>query len=265
MQRCNFSVTERLEKAARQTPVPQVRALIAEDEELTRVSLRRLVSTIEWVELVGEVGDGPAAVEAIDRLRPDLIFLDVMLPELTGLEVLQRTKHRPLIVFTTAYERFAVTAFELEALDYLVKPFGARRFHETMNRVRRRLAGIAGGSGNTDARTSNAHDPLQRLFARVGSRIVPIAVRDITRFQAEDDYVRAVTAAGSHLLYITMAELASRLQLPFVRVHRSHIINLDCLEKVERLDPRRYVVFLRDGTRIAASRSGSASLRKLMR
>jgi two-component system LytT family response regulator len=259
-------VTERFEKAARPSPVPQVRALIAEDEELTRVSLRRLVSAIEWVELVGEVGDGTAAVEAIDRLRPDLVFLDVMLPELTGLEVLQRTKHRPLIVFTTAYERFAVTAFELEALDYLVKPFGARRFHETMNRVRRRLAGIAvSASGEPDARPSNAHDPLKRLFARVGSRIVPIAVRDITRFQAEDDYVRAVTAAGSHLLYITMAELTSRLQLPFLRVHRSHIINLDCLEKVERLDPRRYVVFLKDGTRIAASRSGSASLRKLMR
>src|SRR5687768_1253719 len=124
---------------------------------------------------------------------------------------------------------------------------------------------LSGRRRSLPGRSSKVHDPLKRLFARVGSRIVPIAVRDITRFQAEDDYVRAVTAAGSHLLYITMAELSSRLQLPFVRVHRSHIINLDCLERVERLDPRRYVVFLKDGTRIAASRSGSASLRKLMR
>lgn len=235
----------------------RVRAVIAEDEELARASLRRLVSEVEWVELVGEAGDGNAAVEAIDRLRPDLVFLDVMLPELTGLEVLQRIQHQPLVVFTTAYERFAVTAFELEALDYLVKPFGSRRFHETMERVRKRFAG-------TRPQDLPA-GPLERLFARVGSRIVPVPVREVSHFQAEGDYVRAFVGGASHLLYVTLSQLEDRLQLPFLRIHRSHMINVDSVQRVERHDERRYVVFLKDGSRIVASRSGTAALKRMMR
>ena len=235
----------------------RVRALIAEDEELARTALRRLVTETDWVELVGEAADGMTAVEAIDTLRPDLVFLDVMLPELTGVEVLQRVHYQPLVVFTTAYERFAVTAFELEALDYLVKPFGARRFHETMERVRRRL--------ETRADTVKPESRPTRLFARVGSRVVPVPIGDVTHFQAEGDYVRAYVPGASHLLCVALAELEKQLQLPFLRIHRSHIVNVDCVEKIERHDERRYVVFLKDGKRIVASRSGSGLLRKLIR
>jgi two-component system LytT family response regulator len=238
-----------------------IRALIAEDEELARASLRQLVSEVEWVELVGEAADGIAAVKAIDRLRPDLVFLDVMLPELTGLEVLQRVQHQPSVVFTTAYERFAVTAFELEALDYLVKPFGSRRFHETMDRVRRRLA--VAGVGERAERLPPG--PLERLFARVGTRIVPVPIKDVSHFQAEGDYVRAFASGASHLLYVSLAELEERLQLPFLRIHRSHMINVDFVQRVERHDERRYVVFLEDGSRIVASRGGTGALRKMMR
>jgi two-component system, LytTR family, response regulator len=241
----------------------RVRAVIAEDEELARASLRQLVSEVDWVELVGEAADGHAAVETIDRLRPDLVFLDVMLPELTGLEVLQRVKHHPLIVFTTAYERFAVTAFELEALDYLVKPFGSRRFHETMTRVRRRFAEGAGGRAQSAGELPAG--PLERLFARVGTRIVPVPVRDVSHFQAEGDYVRAFSGGASHLLYVSLTQLEERLQLPFLRIHRSHMINVDCVQRVERHDERRYVVFLKDGSRIVASRSGTGALKKMMR
>jgi two-component system, LytTR family, response regulator len=241
----------------------RVRAVIAEDEELARTALRRLVSEVEWVELAGEVGDGQAAVEAIDRLRPDLVFLDVMLPELTGLEVLERVRHQPLVVFTTAYERFAVTAFELEALDYLVKPFGSRRFHETMERVRRRFQGTGGRAQGAGAELPPG--PLERLFARVGSRIVPVAVREVSHFHAEGDYVRAFAGGASYLLYVTLAQLEERLQLPFLRIHRSHMINVDSVQRVERHDERRYVVFLKDGSRIVASRSGTAALKKMMR
>lgn len=241
----------------------RVRAVIAEDEELARAALRGLVSEVDWVELVGEAADGNAAVETIDRLRPDLVFLDVMLPELTGLEVLQRIQHQPLVVFTTAYERFAVTAFELEALDYLVKPFGSRRFHETMDRVRRRLE-VAGVTPK-HAPSSLPAGPLERLFARVGSRIVPVPVREVSHFQAEGDYVRAFANGASHLLYVTLAQLEERLQLPFLRIHRSHMINVDSVQRVERHDERRYVVFLKDGSRIVASRSGTVALKRMMR
>ena len=242
-----------------------MRAVIAEDEELARASLRRLVSEVDWVELVGEAADGHAAVETIDRLRPDLVFLDVMLPELTGLEVLQRVKHHPMIVFTTAYERFAVTAFELEALDYLVKPFGSRRFHETMNRVKRRFASQGAGGRAQGAGGELPAGPLERLFARVGSRIVPVPVREVAHFQAEGDYVRAFSGGTSHLLYVSLTQLEERLQLPFLRVHRSHMINVDYVQRVERHDERRYVVFLKDGSRIVASRSGTGALKKMMR
>ncbi|HEV7238915.1 MAG TPA: LytTR family DNA-binding domain-containing protein [Thermoanaerobaculia bacterium] len=242
-----------------------MRAVIAEDEELARASLRQLVSEVDWVELVGEAADGHAAVETIDRLRPDLVFLDVMLPELTGLEVLQRVKHHPMIVFTTAYERFAVTAFELEALDYLVKPFGSRRFHETMSRVRRRFTQDAGGRAQGAGAGELPAGPLERLFARVGSRIVPIPVREVSHFQAEGDYVRAFSGAASHLLYVSLTQLEERLQLPFLRIHRSHMINVDYVQRVERHDERRYVVFLKDGSRIVASRSGTGALKKMMR
>lgn len=229
----------------------RVRALIAEDEELAREALRRLIGEVEWVELVGEAADGRTAVERIDHLQPDLLFLDVKLPELSGLEVLQRVERRPLVVFTTAYEQFAVRAFEVEALDYLVKPFGARRFHETMERVRRRL----------ETAPPNA---LMRLFARAaGGNIVPVPIREVTHFQAEGDYVRAFLPRASHLIYVTLSELETRLDAAFVRVHRSHIVNVGSIARIERRDDRRVTVVLRDGKEIVASRAGSAALRRV--
>jgi two-component system LytT family response regulator len=107
--------------------------------------------------------------------------------------------------------------------------------------------------------------PLDRLFARVGSRIVPVAVREVSHFQAEGDYVRAFAGGASHLLYVTLSQLEERLQLPFLRIHRSHMINVDSVQRVERHDERRYVVFLKDGSRIVASRSGTVALKRMMR
>lgn len=243
----------------------RVRALIVEDEEIARASLRRLIAETAWVELVGEAADGRSAIDAIDRLRPDLVFLDVVLPELSGLEILRRIHHQPLVVFTTAYERYAVTAFELEALDYLVKPFGSRRFHETMERVRRRIENETAPPTSEQLHGAFERGPIERLFARVGSRIVPIAIRDVIHFQSEGDYVRAIIRGASHLLSVTLAELEGRLDRTFLRVHRSHIINVDRVERLERHDERRLVIFLSDGSRVVASRAGSAELRKLIR
>jgi len=231
----------------------RARVVIAEDEDVARAALRRMVCETEWVELVGEAGDGKTALDIIERLQPDLLFLDVMLPELTGLQVLDRLEHKPLVVFTTAYEKYAVKAFEFEAIDYLVKPFGPRRFGETMERVRRRLE--TGGAA-----------PLVRLFARIGDRIVPVPVREVSRFQAEGDYVRAHLPRGSHLLYVTLTDLEQQLDgAMFVRIHRSHIVNADCIRNIERHDDHRYRVVLKDGTEIVASRAASQDLRRLVR
>ncbi len=242
----------------------RVRALVTEDEALARSSLRRLIRETGWIELIGEAADGRTAVEMIDRDLPDLLFLDVVLPELSGLQVLERIHHRPLVVFTTAYERYAVTAFELEALDYLVKPFSSRRFHETMQRVRQRITQANGPLVTERLHAAFTSGPLERVFVRVGTRVVPLLIRDVFHFQAEGDYVRAVSRGSSHLLSVSLAELEDRLASPFVRIHRCHIVNLNFVEKIERHDERRLVVFLAGETCIVASRAGSARLRELM-
>ncbi|MFN7971835.1 MAG: LytTR family DNA-binding domain-containing protein [Acidobacteriota bacterium] len=245
----------------------RARVVIAEDEPLARAQLRRLIGETDWLELAGEAGDGGAAVTMIDRLQPDLLFLDVVMPEKSGLEVLEEIRHRPLVVFTTAHDRYAVPAFELEALDYLVKPFGARRFAATLERVRRQLhAGKDVGNQAERAREAVSKEPLRRVFARSGHRIVPIVVSRATRFEAAGDYVKAHVEGETHLLQVSLDELERRLDPRlFQRVHRSHIVNLDRMLRMEDSADRRLEIFLRDGTRVTASRAGSSRLKKLIR
>lgn len=241
----------------------RIRALIVEDEPLARQALRSFVRGVAWLETVGEAADGLEAARRIDELAPDLVFLDVRLPELSGLEVLERIRHRPAVVFTTAYDRFAVAAFELEAIDYLVKPFGEERFRETLERVRRRLAAAGGADGDGErARRALGGDPLTRLFARRPDGIVPIPLETVTRIEAAGDYVSVHSGGGTHLLLVTMGELAARLDpRRFLRVHRSHIVNLDQVASLRAHDERRLAVRLKDGTEIVASRAGSRELR----
>jgi two-component system, LytTR family, response regulator len=241
-------------------------AFLVEDEPLARESLRRLVGEADWLETVGEAEDGRSAVVAIDAARPDLVFLDVELPEVSGIEVLGRIRHRPAVVFTTAYERYAVAAFELGAIDYLVKPFGRKRFHATLARVRERLdAGAPIASDSERTQESLPGKPLRRLFARKGARIVPIALADVTEIRAADDYSEVVAAGESFLLNLGLNELESRLDDErFLRIHRSSIINVDQVSAIEPHDDRRFAVVLKDGSRRVASRRGSLRLRALV-
>jgi len=242
----------------------QVRALVVEDEPHARRSLREYSEGVEWLTLVGEAGDGVEAVRLIDRLEPDLVFLDVHLPELSGLQVIERIRHRPEIVFTTAYDRFALAAFEVGALDYLLKPFGRQRFQTMLERVRRRLteAEVPSAERARDALGS----PLRRLFARAGERIVPIDVQAIQHAQAQGDYVEVYSEAGRHLLHMSLGELASRLDPEaFCQVHRSHLVSFAAIESLRPFDSRRLMIKLRNGTEILASRSASELLRRLVR
>ena len=241
-------------------------ALIVEDEPLARESLRQLVDEIDWLDAIGEVADGKAAVRAIDDQKPDVVFLDVELPELSGLQVLERIQHRPRVVFTTAYDRYAVTAFEFEAVDYLVKPFGRRRFRETLDRLRRRMEEQGQAASRYDGARAALGGPfLRRLFAKTGNRIVPLAVDTIMRLEAADDYVEAFCPDGSHLLDLTLGDLESRLDPDrFCRVHRSHIVNLDYVAEMRRYDVRRLTIGMTDGTEVVASRAGSKKLRDRM-
>ncbi|HEX7185995.1 MAG TPA: LytTR family DNA-binding domain-containing protein [Thermoanaerobaculia bacterium] len=241
-----------------------VRAVLVEDEPHARDSLREYSAEVEWLTLVGEASDGAEAVRLIDRLEPDLVFLDVCLPELSGLEVIQQIRHSPEIVFTTAYDSFALAAFEVGALDYLLKPFGRQRFHTMLQRVRRQLAESVVPTAER-ARAAFG-SPLRLLFARTRDGIVPIDVRAIRHIQASGDYVEVHCETGKHLLHMSLGELASRLDPEvFFQVHRSHIVNLQAVELLRPFDARRLLIRLRDGTEIVASRAASELLRGLVR
>lgn len=245
----------------------RVRTLVVEDEPEARRMLRDFLAEAPWVDVVGEAADGREAVACIDRLEPALVILDVRLPELSGLEVLEKIRHQPEVVFATAYDQYAVAAFELGALDYLVKPFGRQRFRRMLDRVQRRLsAGAEGPSAPERARTALGPSPLQRLFARRGEKIVPIPAAGIVRIQARGDYAEVYAPEGPFLLHVSLSELAGRLDPErFVQVHRSHIVNLDAMKLLRPHDDRRLVIVLTNGEEIVASRSASEALRKQAR
>jgi two-component system LytT family response regulator len=247
-----------------------VRALVVEDEPLARRQLRELAAGVPWLSCVGEAPDGASAVHAIDELQPDLVFLDIRMPELTGLEVLERAAHEPAVIFTTAFDQYAVAAFELGALDYLLKPFGRERFLAAVERARRAL-----GAPRTDDDDGSTVDraraalgatagPVERIFVRDRGRIVPLPVRDIERLEAEDDYVAVHTRGRRFLVYLPLADFERRLDPDrFLRVHRSHVVNLDFVTALVPFDAARLQVELRDGTKIMASRARSRELRHL--
>ncbi len=240
-----------------------VRALIVEDEAPARQNLREYLLGVEWVTLVGEAADGKEAVRLASELRPELLFLDVRLPEMSGLDVARRVGSTAEIVFTTAYDRFAIAAFEIGAIDYLVKPFGRERFAATLARVQARL-GQPGDTASERAHNTLASGPLTRLYARQGERIVPIPIASIVRIQAQGDYAEVHAAAGTFLLHISLSELLERLDpARFQRVHRSHVVNLDAVQDLRANEDRRLRITLKDGSCVVASRAASEELRKL--
>jgi two-component system LytT family response regulator len=239
-------------------------AVIADDERLPREKLREFLEDVPWLRCVGEAADGLETVDLVNRLKPDLLFLDIRMPGLSGIEVLGRLEHRPTIVFTTAHDEYAVTAFELRALDYLLKPFGRRRFEDTLARIHESLDVQSDTSAVERGREAlEPGRPLRRVFVRTRGRIVPIDVERVTRFAAEGDYVAIHTAEGYHLAGLRMAELERFLDPDrFLRIHRSHIVNLDHVEMMTPHHSDRLQVTMKDGTRLFASRARSKELRR---
>ena len=245
---------------------PSTTALIVEDEPLARRRLRDLIRDVAWMTLIGESATGHAAIAAIDELQPELIFLDVRLPDMTGLDVLSRIRHTPSVIFTTAFDQFAATAFELAALDYLLKPFGAERFKRAIERARPLLRHRDGPVAADRARDALGPGAVARLFVRDASRIVPIKVSTIERLEACDDYVIVYAGTHRYRVNVTLTELAARLNpQTFLRVHRSHVVNLDHVASWAPYDGSRVQITLRSGQTMMASRQRSRELRMLTR
>ncbi len=244
-------------------PPDEITVVVCEDEPLARIHLRQLIDGTPRLRFAAEAADGASAVRVIDAVKPDLVFLDIRMPELDGLAVLSGIGHRPAVVFTTAYDAHAVQAFELGAVDYLLKPFGQERFSTSVARVIRHLEAGATDVVPVAERIGAPEVPLTRLFARERGRIVPIAVSDIERLEAEDDYVAVYARGRRHLLTVTLTSLLERLDAQrFVRIHRSHAVNLDAIASMMPFDAGRLSVEMRDGSRITASRAGTRVLRE---
>ena len=243
----------------------KISVLVVDDEPLARAGLRDLLAEIDWLDCVGEAGDGSAAISAIDALKPDLVLLDIQMPGPSGIDVLRRLQHRPMVIFTTAYAAHAVTAFELGALDYLLKPFGEERLQAALERVRAAV-GEPRAAAFDRFNEAMSHAPMSRLFVRVGRSIVPLAVRDIAWFEAVGDYIAAHGAGTQHLLHLSLNQLENRLDATrFVRIHRTHLVNMDHVVAFRRELTGALVAELKDGTCLAVSRAKARELRTLAR
>ncbi|MDX1647518.1 MAG: LytTR family DNA-binding domain-containing protein [Longimicrobiales bacterium] len=256
----------------------RVRVVVCEDEPLARDAMVAYLADVSWVEIVATAEDGREALRLIHKHEPDLVFLDVRMPGLSGLEVLEALRHRPAVVFTTAFDEYAIGAFEHGAVDYLVKPFGRDRLVQTLDRVRVRLVGeararraeVRARRARSDAkeraeRADGGEGWVERIFARHGSAIVPVRVGEIRHLEAVDGGVELHTADRALHVASTLGEVESRLDPgDFVRVHRSHVINLAHVASIRRYDDRRLQIRLDDGTKILASRAGSKALREMI-
>lgn len=243
---------------------PVVQALICEDEPLARTALRTYLQDVSWLEVVAEAATGPEAMRMIHKHEPELVFMDVRLPGVSGLEVLDAIHHQPAIVFTTAFDEYALPAFELGAVDYLLKPFGKARLLETLDRVRVRLLGEGLLPPRTDGGSLQRRPASERIFARARGALVPIPTMAMVRAEATQGGSAVFTDQGRFEVDYTLAELEERLSCnEFVRVHRSHLVNLAHVVSIRRHDERRLTLRMADGSEIVASRGGSRTLKEL--
>ena len=245
--------------------VPMKQAvLIADDEPLARRTLREYLTELAWTGEIHEAADGRTAIATANALRPALLFLDIVMPGSSGIEVLEQLCYQPQVIFTTAYEDYAVTAFELGALDYLLKPFGQERFARMLRRAQAVLSGAATPVLARAKEVLQRTTPLSRVFVRDGNRIVPVPLANLERAQGADDYVTLHSAGKDYLVSIRLSDLEAQLsESSFLRIHRSHLINLEYIASIEPYDAARVEVVMKSGTRIVASRTGSKLLRDL--
>jgi len=241
---------------------PRTRVLIVDDEPLARERLRTLLGEEPAVEIVGEAANAAAAAESIAALSPDLVFLDVQMPGATGFDVIDAVgpEKMPFVVFVTAYDRYALKAFEVHALDYLLKPFDRERFKQALSRARQFSARHANGDLEKrllaivqDLRPSATR--MDRFVVKSGGRVFFVRTDEIDWIEAAGNYVKLHIGNDTHLLRETMNAVEAKLDTDlFFRVHRSHIVNIERVRELQPWFNGEYVVFLKNGTRLTLSR-----------
>lgn len=248
-----------------------IRAAIADDEVLARQKLRLLLGSESDVVIVGESANGPEAIQMTREARPDLLFLDIRLPGMDGFDIVEALSGdkgpHPGIIFTTAYDSYAIKAFDINAIDYLLKPFTSQRLHAAIERAKESQH-LPGDAMVAEPGHSNHTEPrfISRIVFKSRGRILFLSVGDINCIGAEENYVRLCTGSETHLLRETMSRLEEKLDPEkFMRVHRSYIVNLLFLKEIRTEKNGEMVVLLTNGQKIPMSRGCRARLNELLK
>ncbi|HEY2109206.1 MAG TPA: LytTR family DNA-binding domain-containing protein [Candidatus Acidoferrales bacterium] len=255
------------------------RAVIVDDEELARQVLREFLTAHHEIEIAAECANGFEAVKSVTELKPDLVFLDVQMPKLDGFEVLELIGTSAAVVFVTAHDNYAIRAFEVHAVDYLLKPFGCDRFEAALTRAKERLSSASSAAISPNAQPARpapspsdlaaaARPPAQyldRIPVRDGTRVFIIPIAKLDYAEAQDDYIALCSESKKHLKQQTISSLESALDPSrFLRIHRSYIVNLERVARIEPYGKDSHVAVLHNGTQLPVSRAGYARLREFL-
>jgi len=247
-----------------------MKALIIDDEPLARMVVREYLQDFKQIEVLQECGDGFEGVKAINLHQPDLIFLDVQMPKINGFEMLELVEHQPAVIFTTAFDEYAIKAFETHAVDYLLKPFSKDRFHKAVDKyVNQAMIASIPAIKNTEELINSVVPPSpsqhERIVVKTGTKVKIIPVQDVIYLEADDDYVSIHTAEGSFLKNKTMSFFEQTLDPgQFVRVHRSYILAVQQITRIDPYEKDAHLAILKSGAKIPVSKTGYVKLKAVL-
>lgn len=247
----------------------KIKTIIIDDEPLAREIVKNYLSSNQQLEVVAECGDGFEALRQIQVFKPELLFLDIQMPKLDGFELLEVLDYQPVIIFTTAFDQFALKAFEMNAVDYLLKPFAKERFEAAVQKAAQRIAAEK-STENIPIESLKAHieqtrTTIDRVVTRLGSKVTVIPVDRIWYVESADDYVMVYSELGNHLKEKTMKYFEEHLpQGNFVRIHRSSIINMSQIAAIEPYTKDTHIIKLKCGAKLKASSEGYKKLRAML-
>jgi len=248
--------------------VAAISAIIIDDEAPAREVIKNYAQDHPDIRIVAECSNGFEGLKMMAEHQPDLVFLDIQMPKLTGFELLELLDDPPVIIFSTAYDQFAIKAFEVSAADYLLKPYSRQRFAEALDRARMFMQDRGGHRqvvASLVKQQEASREPLQRIVVKTGNKIHLVPVEEVVWLEAQDDYVMIHAKDGGHLKARTMKYFETHLdRREFVRIHRSHIVRLSFIKQLEQTGKESYRALLHNGKRLPVSKSGSAILRKTL-
>lgn len=247
----------------------KVKALIIDDEQLARDIIKAYLKKFDSIELIGEASNGFDGIKLMNEMNPELIFLDIQMPKLTGFEMLELIENPPVMIFTTAYDQYALKAFEVNATDYLLKPFSEERFTEAVGKAFKLLANKSESHKKFNQLIRSIEkqpEYLERIVVKNNQKIILIPVDEISHIEAQDDYTMIHSTKGNFLKQKTMKYFEDNLDpKSFIRIHRSYIVKLASIKQIELLEKESYYVHLHDGKKLPVSKSGYQNLKEIIK